>query len=214
MSSARPLSLATRRGEDVREQTDRELVVQANGGDEDAFAILVRRHSAGMHRVVARMLHDDEEAWDVVQMALFRAWQRLDRYDDRWSFATWAYRIATNLAIDVMRSRASRERTHQASALQLVSSEGKAPEAFDQVHQSELQRILGRLVEHLSPRQRAAFVLRELEGMETGEVAEMIGCSATTVRNHIFQARKILREKIAALYPELLPGQQGGRHAV
>ena len=120
MSSARPLSLATRRGQDVTEQTDRELVVQAKGGDEEAFAILVRRHSAGMHRVVARMLHDDEEAWDVVQMALFRAWQRLDRYDDQWSFATWAYRIATNLAIDVMRSRASRERTHQASALQLV----------------------------------------------------------------------------------------------
>jgi RNA polymerase sigma-70 factor (ECF subfamily) len=206
--------MAGRQGEAVSEHTDRELVALAKEGDEDAFASLVRRHSAGMHRVVARMLYDDEEAWDVVQMALLRAWQRLAQYDPRWSFATWAYRIATNLAIDVMRSRASRERTHQASALQLVSSEGRPPEAFDQVHQGEINRILGRLVEQLSPRQRAAFVLREMEGMETNEVAEMIGCSATTVRNHVFQARKILREQVAIHYPELVPVAKGGCHAV
>ena len=214
MPSARVVSMSSGQERAVTEQTDRELVELARGGDEEAFSVLVRRHSPGMHRVVARMLYDDEEAWDVVQMALLRAWQRLEQYDARWSFATWAYRIATNLAIDVMRSRASRERTHQASALQLVSVEGKSPEAFEQVHRSEVHRILGRLVQFLSPRQRAAFVLREVEGLETAEVAAMIGCSATTVRNHIFQARKILREKVRDQYPELVPVTKGGRHAV
>jgi DNA-directed RNA polymerase specialized sigma24 family protein len=53
-------------------------------------------------------------------------------------------------------------------------------------------------------------VLREMEGMETAEVAEVLGCSATTVRNHIFQARKSLREEMRNRYPEYLPASERG----
>ena len=62
-----------------RAMDDRDSVEAARRGDDDAFAALVRRHSGGLHRSVARILGDDTEAWDVVQMAFVRAWQRLDR---------------------------------------------------------------------------------------------------------------------------------------
>ena len=189
---------------------DREAVRAARSGDEEAFAHLVRRHSGGLHRAVARILRDDTEAWDVVQMAFVRAWQRLDRYDERWSFATWLYRIGTNLAIDLLRSRASREKAHKAGTEHRLRVVGEPPGASDLADHREVDRLLDRLVGALTPQQRSAFVLREVEGMDTAEVAEVLGCSATTVRNHIFQARKVLRRELAREYPEYLPKSHRG----
>jgi len=189
---------------------DRELARAARDGDDDAFAALVRRHSGGLHRAVARMLFDDEEAWDVVQMAWVRAWERLDRYDSRWSFATWVYRIATNLAIDVIRARSSREKAHQSGMEHRLRLVGESEPSSRTAAAGEVEEILEELVGSLTPQQRSAFVLREIEGHDTAEVARMLGCSATTVRNHIFQARKVLRREMSERFPEYLPASLRG----
>ncbi len=191
----------------VTEGDERRLVERARAGDEEAFGSLARRHMGGLHRVVARMLGDDEEAWDVVQMALVRAWKHLGRYDARWRFSTWLYRIGTNIAIDVSRARSSRERAHQAGGLRVVASqEGPA----DRLEAREIEGVLRRLAGRLSPQQRAAFILREVEGLQTAEVARVMGCSAATVRNHVFHARKVLRRELVRRYPELAPEQGKG----
>ncbi len=190
---------------------ERALVRAARDGDERAFADLVRRHSGGLHRTVARIVLDDDEAWDVVQMAFLRAWQRLDRYDPTWTFSTWLYRIGTNLAIDLVRSRASRQNAHRAGGehqLRLVG-DGEAPSA--RADRDEVDGILRELVNHLTPQQRSAFILREVEDLDTAEVAEILGCSTATVRNHVFQARKTLRREIESRYPEFVPQFQRGR---
>jgi RNA polymerase sigma-70 factor (ECF subfamily) len=189
---------------------DRECVRAARSGDEEAFAALVRRHSGGLHRTVARIIGDDTEAWDVVQMAFVRAWQRLGRYNERWSFTTWLYRIGTNLAIDLIRSRASREKAHRAGTEHRLRLVGDTPPASELADGSEVDRLLDELVDALTPQQRSAFVLREVRGMDTAEVARALGCSATTVRNHVFQARKILRQELARRYPEYLPKTHRG----
>ena len=189
---------------------DLEWIRQALEGDEEAFAQLVRRHSGGLHRAVARILADDTEAWDVVQMAFLKAWQRLDRYNPRYSFTTWIYRIGTNLAIDLIRSRSSRERAHKAGTEHRLRLVGTGESAGLRADGHEADGILRQIVEVLTPQQRSAFVLREMEGMETAEVAEVLGCSATTVRNRIFQARKALREEMRNRYPEYLPASERG----
>ena len=188
--------------------TDRGWVRSAQDGDEEAFAQLVRRHSGGLHRAVARILADDAEAWDVVQMAFLKAWQRLDRYDSRYSFSTWLYRIGTNLAIDLLRSRSSRERTHKAHTEHHLRLVGTGEGAGSSTDRAEADRILNQIVGVLTPQQRSAFVLREMQGLDTAEVAEVLGCSATTVRNHIFQARKALRREVRARFPEYLPASE------
>lgn len=188
------------------------LVRAARDGDEDAFADLVRRHSGGLHRAVARIVLDEEEAWDVVQMAFVKAWQRLDKYDSRWRFSTWIYRIGTNLAIDLIRSRASRLKAHKAGGEHQLRLVGGKQEASERLEHGEVDGILRELVDVLTPQQRSAFILREVEDMETAEVAEILGCSAATVRNHVFQARKTLRQEIQSRYPEFVPESQRGRH--
>lgn len=189
------------------EHDDRQLAALARGGDEAAFALLVRRHQAGVRRCAARILGDDEEARDIAQLAFVRAWENLGKYDPTWSFSTWLYRIASNLAIDVLRSQNSRDRTH-AAHLRLVG-DSVGPSAPRDLAEREVKRIFTELSAVLTPTQRAAFVLREVEGLATNEVAAALGCSEATVRNHVFQARATLRKELAARYPEYLP--RGGR---
>ncbi len=188
---------------------DRGLARAAREGDETAFEALVRRHSGGLHRAVARILNDEEEAWDVVQMAFIKAWRQLDRYDARWSFATWIYRIGTNVAIDLLRSRKSRDRTHQAGMEHRLRIVGESEPTSRVAEAGDVGRVIAEVLPALSPQQRTAFVLREMEDMDTAEVAEVLGCSPTTVRNHVFQARKTLRREIEHRFPEYMP--QSGR---
>jgi RNA polymerase sigma-70 factor (ECF subfamily) len=189
---------------------DLEWIQAAKKGDEDAYAELVRRYSGGLHRAVARILDDDTEAWDVVQVAFLKAWQKLDRYNPRYSFTTWLYRIGTNLAIDLLRSRTSRERAHKAGTEHRLRLVGHGEDAGARAERTEAASVLQQLVRILTPQQRSAFVLREMEGLETAEVAEVLGCSATTVRNHIFQARKALRRELKTRFPEYLPASERG----
>ena len=190
---------------------DRKVVRAALDGDEDAFADLVRRYSGGLHRAIARIVLDDEEAWDVVQMAFIKAWQRLDRYNPRWSFSTWLYRIGTNLAIDLVRSRASRQKAHRAGGEHQLRLVGGTEETSNRLDHGEVDGILRDLVQYLTPQQRSAFIMREVEDLETAEVAKILGCSAATVRNHVFQARKTLRREIQNRYPEFVPEDQRGQ---
>ncbi len=188
---------------------DRELAEAAKNGDEGAFGALVERYAGGVHRVVSRMLGDEEEAWDVVQMAWLRAWQRLGKYNRRWSFSTWIYRIATNLAIDVIRARSSRERAHREGGSVWLRPAPAPDGSAVLANEREIEQVLSRLVVCLSPQQRAAFILREVEGLDTSAVARVLGCSAATVRNHIFHARRALKKELARRFPEYVPGHGG-----
>jgi RNA polymerase sigma-70 factor (ECF subfamily) len=143
-------------------------------------------------------------------MALLKAWQRLSQYDPRWSFATWLYRIGTNLSIDLIRSRKSREKAHQAGGEHRLRLVGESKPSSIGAERRDVENVLTKVLPVLSPQQRAAFVLRELEGLQTGEVAQVLGCTPTTVRNHIFQARKVLRVQIEERFPEYLPGNRRG----
>jgi RNA polymerase sigma-70 factor (ECF subfamily) len=87
---------------------------------------------------------------------------------------------------------------------------GESPPASERADLGEVDHLFDQLVGSLTPQQRSAFVLRELEGLETAEVADVLGCSATTVRNHVFQARKVLRRELARRFPEYLPRAERG----
>lgn len=192
----------TRRREEARELPDRDLAIQARAGDMLAFEALVVRKTPAVISVARRILGNAEDARDVAQMAFLRVWEQLARYDETYSFNTWLYRIATNLAIDFLRSSRSRERAHTAT-LHLVrqresQSGGETTRAAEDDSASRLfQRVSGRL----TGKQKAAFVLREMEDLETVEIAAILNCGESTVRNHLFNARRILRREIEKLSP-------------
>ena len=191
---------------EVEQLPDREMAVAARGGDMAAFEALVTRKTAAVVAVARRVLGNAEDARDVAQMVFVRVWEELHRYDETYSFNTWLYRIATNLAIDFLRSLRSRERAHGATLhLVRLREEATAGETSRLAEDRELARIFEQVSDRLSGKQKAAFLLRELEDKDTKEIAEILNCGESTVRNHLFNARRILRREIARLYPNLGP---------
>ena len=85
--------------------------------------------------------------------------------------------------------------------------ESTAAEATRNAEDAELVRLFETVSGRLSEKQKAAFVLREMQDCETKEIAEILGCGESTVRNHLFNARRILRKEIGRLFPEFLRGR-------
>ena len=187
---------------------DRDLAVRARGGDMVCFEALVSRKTPAVVSLARRIVGNTEDARDVAQMVFLRVWKEIHRYDDRFSLNTWLYRIATNLAIDFLRSSRSRERAHGAT-LHLVREreESTADGATRSAEDRELARLFEIVSGKLSEKQKAVFVLREMEDCDTRDIAEILGCGESTVRNHLFNARRILRKEMARLYPEFLRGR-------
>jgi RNA polymerase sigma-70 factor (ECF subfamily) len=193
------------RREESERESDRLLALQARGGDLVAFEALVARKTAAVISVARRILGNTEDARDVAQMVFLRVWEQLARYDDRYSFNTWLYRIATNLSIDFLRSARSREKAHGAT-LYLVRSrqEDTSDDASRAAEDGEIARLFDRVSAAMTGKQKAAFVLREMQDCDTREIAEILGCGESTVRNHLFNARKVLRREIGKIYPALM----------
>ena len=186
--------------------SDRELAVAARDGDMVAFEALVVRKTPAVVSVARRVLGDAEDARDVAQMVFVRVWEQIARYDDQYSFNTWLYRIATNLSIDYLRSSRSRQRAHGAT-LHVVRrrEESTAAETTRATEDGEVSRLFRRISERLSGKQKAAFILREMEDCDTSQIAEILGCGESTVRNHLFNARRILRRELERIYPGYKP---------
>jgi RNA polymerase sigma-70 factor, ECF subfamily len=183
--------------------TDDELVRRARSGDVEAFGDLVARKMSKVVAVARRILGDEEDAKDIGQLAFIRAWENLDRYDDTYAFSTWLYRIVTNLAIDSLRSRGTRERTAQGYLHVVRLREEREGSGVDrELERQEVERIFERVAGVLTERQRAVFVLKEIEELDSKEIAAILDCGESTVRNHLFNARRLLRRELVRLFPE------------
>jgi RNA polymerase sigma-70 factor (ECF subfamily) len=185
----------------LEEISDRDLMASVIDGDEVAFEELMDRKTRPLLGLAHRMVGDREEAKDLVQLTFLRVWEHRSRYDGRFSVNTWIYRITSNLAIDLLRSR--QVRGNQAEPvrhhmIRLVSRRSDLESLF----QREVMGILRDLAAGLSEKQRLAFLLREVEGLSSKEVAEILECGESTVRNHLFVARKYLRREVCRRFPE------------
>jgi RNA polymerase sigma-70 factor (ECF subfamily) len=189
------------------EVSDRDLLVSVRDGDESALNELIGRKTKPLIQLCQRILGDSEEARDVVQVTFFKVWENRRKFDDRWSPNTWIYRIASNLAIDHLRSRRSREKSHEPVRQHLRQvADSRAQRDLSRLQQTEVSAIFRELAVGLSEKQRMVFLLRELEGLSSPEVAEVVGCRESTVRNHLFNARKYLRRELLRRYPEYAGG--------
>jgi RNA polymerase sigma-70 factor, ECF subfamily len=185
------------------EASDRELLMGVREGEEPALNELIGRKTKPLLQLCQRILGDAEEARDVVQVTFFKVWESRRKFDDRWSPNTWIYRIASNLAIDHLRSRRSRERSQEPVRQHLRQvADTRAIRDLSRLQQSEVAAIFRDLSTGLSEKQRMVFLLREIEGLSSPEVAEILSCRESTVRNHLFNARKYLRQELLRRYPE------------
>jgi RNA polymerase sigma-70 factor, ECF subfamily len=189
---------------------ERDLVRRSQAGDLQAFEILVREKRNQVFRIARQILGDEEEAKDIAQLVFIRLWQTLGRFREGSSFNAWLHRITVNLAIDASRRRQGRGRVEAKEPAVLESAPSPTGTDGAEMARGEVQRVFQQLAARLSPRQRAAFVLREIEGFSTEEVSEMLGMRISTVRNHVHAARRTLQEGLRRLFPEYARRRSGG----
>lgn len=197
----------------MRDET--ELIRAAASGDRRAFDELVTAKRERVVRTAYQITGNMDDALDVAQVVFLKVWQGLARFDLRRKLDTWVYRITSNAAIDLLRSRGPRGQTRSLSDDGVdVDVPDEAPDADLGLDRARLQAAFMRLAGDLAPKQRAAFVLREIEGQSTAEVARILDVTESTVRNHLLQARRTLKAGLLRDYPDLVPGaDRGGEDA-
>jgi len=146
-------------------EIEHNLVTRAQQGDREAFSELVRCHREGVINVVYRMCGDAGLAEDAAQEAFIRAWQHLASYQPRSPFRNWVYRIAANVALDVLRRK---KETVDVEAVP-VAAPGPGPEAA-LIEQERAERVR-QAVLALPSASRAVLVLREYEGLSYQDIA-------------------------------------------
>jgi RNA polymerase sigma-70 factor (ECF subfamily) len=182
------------------ELDDRQLVEQIRQGDDRAFEMLVRRKTSKVYGLCYRVIGNSEDAKDISQLVFLKLWENLEKYDATYAFDTWLYRMVTNVAIDFMRSKQSRDNAVN-SNLRLVKTSIDAEQTVT-VQRKEVESVFNAVSNVLSPKQKTIFVMSEMEDLRSSEIAKVLGCRESTVRNHLFNARKLMQAQLKRRFPE------------
>lgn len=179
------------------ELDDQHLVLASKGGDQDAFAQLVRRYQRRVFNLVYRMLQHYEEANEITQETFLAAWQGLPSFRGEARFATWLYRIAYNCALKQLETR-KRDRALQAAlqAEQALNGENTFESASAQIDTHEQQALVQEHLSHLPAKYRIVLILRHLQDMTYEEMAEILTMPVGTIKTHLFRARNLLKERL------------------
>ena len=171
---------------------ERRLIQAAKQGDRTAFGKLVQAYQERILYLAFDLMGNYDDAKDLAQEAFIRAYQKLKLFEERSTFSTWLYRITVNLAMDT-------HRKHQKK--QMVSIETHTNPYADStgdrsVEREETRAQFDKALESLSASQRTAVVLKYFHEREPKEIAEMMGCTQGTVRNHLFRAMQKLKKQL------------------
>ncbi len=175
---------------------DRDLVKAAQNGDARALNDLLERHMDRIHGVCSRIVGATRDADDATQNAMISIVRALDRFDGRSAFGTWAYRIATNAALDELRRRRRRPQLHV-----VTDEDGDAPEPADALSHREVDAVVDRMMideamEALPDDFRAAIVLCDVTEMGYAEIAEVLEIPIGTVKSRVARGRALLVERL------------------
>jgi RNA polymerase sigma-70 factor (ECF subfamily) len=189
---------------DRMDGSDAAEVARARAGDEGAFRGLVERHSRALFRLAYRLTRNEQDAEDVVQETLLKAFRQLGRFEGRSSFGSWLHRIAANCAYDALRRRergtAARPAAEDPEEA-LETHPAPDPSAEQLVHSTEVRHRVRVAMSRLTSLERSAFVLRHFEQLSTREIGDTLGVDAGAARQSVFRAVRKLREALAAFVP-------------
>jgi RNA polymerase sigma-70 factor, ECF subfamily len=186
----------------LSDQGDMTLVAAAKNENRQAFEILVERHARRIFFAARRMTRTREDAEDVVQQSLQKAFVHLHQFKGKSSFSTWLTRIAINEALILLRKgRGLREvlindSTEGEEAQFALEIPDSRPNPEDSYSQRERQRILFSALNELPHGTRRAIQLRELDERSTEETARIMGISGGAVKARVFQGRRKLRARV------------------
>ena len=182
-------------------EDDSELVEAARGGNVRALEELIRRHEERVLRILRYLGVPGQDREDVAPEIFVRVFRHLRGFRAGQEFGAWLYRVTVNAAHDYrgQRGRLTREEVPWGEA---EEHPDPGPGPAHSARAGELRRALEQALGQLSERERTVFVLVEIEGLESREVARALGITGITVRRHLSRARTHLRQMLESEVPD------------
>lgn len=193
-------------------QSEHELVLSASKGDRLAFRLLVEKYQVRAFAIAYEILRRREDAEDVVQESFVKAFLALPDFKGNSTFYTWLYRIVYNMAIDFRRKISRRggeareydERLEAvvgvAAGAVAVGMNQNAPDEF--LYRKQQAGRISNVLASLSEEHRTVILLREIDGLNYEQIADVLNISKGTVMSRLHYARKKLQEQLKDLAPE------------
>lgn len=179
-------------------------IKQVLRGDQNAFGEIVELYKDNVFQICFRMLWDRHEAEDAAQETFLKAFLNIHTYDQTKKFATWLYRIATNLCIDKIRKRkpdyhldAEIAGTDGLNMYAQLASDGRLPE--EEVESMEIQASIHEAILQLPDKYRAVIVLKYIEELPLQEIADILELPLGTVKTRVHRGREALRKHLRHL---------------
>jgi RNA polymerase sigma-70 factor (ECF subfamily) len=184
---------------------DQEFLARLRRHEEAAFAELFERYADRVYRLAMGLLKQADDAEEIVQATFISAFEALDRFEPRAQVSTWLYRIAYNHALMLIRRRHtvdSLPEEDEDSLLLPVQLIDWSQLPDQRVLNSEAQEVLRAAINELPVGLRAAFVLRDLEGLSTAECAHIQELTEAACKVRLHRARLRLREHVSTYFSE------------
>jgi RNA polymerase sigma-70 factor, ECF subfamily len=185
---------------------DAAAVEQVLKGNHDAFKAIVDRHSRTLFKVAFRMTGNENDAEEVVQESLLRAFKSLKTFEAHSSLATWLYRIAANQSLDLLKRKKRRgpaeysiTEEHDPEEQMTVQVETNDPDPERMLLSKEVRKKVTAVMSQLTPAERAAFVMRHMEGHSMDEISRILNIRNVAARNCVFRAVQKLRRALEPL---------------
>jgi RNA polymerase sigma-70 factor (ECF subfamily) len=195
---------------------DHELVTRAQGGDNRAFDELVRRYENKVYRLTFKILRHEDDAGEALQDAFLSAYRGLKNFKADSTFSTWLYRVATNAALMKYRKRRDghvsleQSQSHDEDAEGLQIADWSAlPD--DDLLTGELDVILAEGLDRLPDELREVFVMRDIEELSNGDVAERLKLTVPAVKSRLHRARLQLRDRLNRYFQDRMRPRDRGR---
>jgi RNA polymerase sigma-70 factor (ECF subfamily) len=187
------------------------LVRAVLSGSADALDQWYRGEHPEVYRLCLGFLADAAEADDAAQDAMLHLHDRLARWDQASTWRPWRDAVVLNQCRDRLRRTSARERAHLRAAREGADrAVGVLPDPSEELERTEVRAVLEAALQELPPREREAFVLRDLEQLSTAEVAELLGVAPGSVRSLLTLARRRLRGLLGGRLPNVGGGGSRG----
>lgn len=192
--------------EAAADQGSNSLISRAKQGDMAAFEELILQHEKTVYNVALRMMNHSEDARDISQEVLIKAYRNIANFDERSSFSTWIYRITVNTCIDEMRKRKGKQNLSldnefeddEGTWKREIADDGDTPE--ESLMRKEEQSEILMALETISEDYKTVFILRDIRGLSYEEIAEITGLALGTVKSRISRARNYIKQEIYRIW--------------
>lgn len=191
-------------------ETDKTLVEKVLDGDSRAAEMIVRRHQKFVFNVIYHYLGKDDQVEDIAQEVFMKFFQHLEQFDTSRPIKNWIGRITANRCLDELRRRKT-DRLRFSSDLDLEEDEDrldtlyaafKGNTGLNDSDAGDILDLLNKAMEQLSPTDRMAFILREVEDLDYQAAAQMLGCTQLAARIRVSRAKKRLQKELGRLLNE------------